>query len=249
MVNADNIPLIWKVDPPGDWATPLQTMSYTQLKGIEGCARQWSLQHAKYPNIWGKNNYPDKPNVGQLRGRVIHGALEALVKGFVASGVSDIRSEAATVVIRELGGLRSLINSFVEREIDQIRPNPRVENQIRYYQSELDRSRLEMLDDLKRLLRRIPGDKLESDGVPDHNDQIYTGRGPLPLGVRSEVELRPTGMDWIGFADLMYLDEEQCEIWDFKSGERNEEYSDQLQTYAILWYLDTERNPSERLAD
>jgi len=249
MVELDVIPPVWKVKPPENWPTQLQRMSYTQLIGIEGCTRKWSLQHAQYPDIWDSQNYPDKPNIGLLRGRVIHEALEILVKAFVSGNVSTIPSEAATSVIRRLGGFRHLVQTCLERELANIADNPRISGVILSLKARLEQDRGNMLEDLKRLIRRIPSDRLGTSATWEPVESEDKGRVPLRYGIHSEVALSPPGMDWIGYADLMYLDENSCEIRDFKTGGRNDGYSEQLQVYAVLWCLDSELNPEGRHPD
>ena len=244
-----NIPSIWKAQVPDSWPEPLTKMSFTQLKEIEGCSRKWSLQNAQYPTIQDMPRYPRKPSINLLRGRIVHGALEHLVNKLSEAGDFNPDSEQAITAILELGGFRSLINSEATKQIDLLLNNPRFTDKIDLVKSELSRNLIDMVNDMKDLVSRLPND--QPNGVVNKGQTGYAGanHGDLPFGVHSEVRLQPTTLNWTGVADLIYFSPDTCEIWDFKTGERNDTYAEQLRTYAMLWYFDDSLNPEGRTVD
>jgi hypothetical protein len=79
-------------------------------------------------------------------------------------------------------------------------------------------------------------------------DQGEPRRQPLGYGRHSEVWLAPESIPVVGRADLIRLDEQECEIVDYKTGEPDASHSEQLLEYSLLWARDRVVNPSGRLA-
>jgi hypothetical protein len=63
-----------------------------------------------------------------------------------------------------------------------------------------------------------------------------------------EVDLRYREINWMGVADLVNISGEGCEIVDFKTGARENQYEFQLHIYGLLWARDKDRNPDGRPA-
>jgi hypothetical protein len=77
---------------------------------------------------------------------------------------------------------------------------------------------------------------------------VDASTGPLARrGTFAEVDLRPDNLPWYGRADLLILDDDRCEIVDFKSGRRSDGHLFQIRVYARLWARDRRVNPGGRL--
>ena len=59
--------------PPAMW-------SYSSLKEVESCPRRYVLSRADYPDLWDNHGYPRLPNPAAIKGDVVHGSLEIIVK-------------------------------------------------------------------------------------------------------------------------------------------------------------------------
>lgn len=68
-------------------------------------------------------------------------------------------------------------------------------------------------------------------------------------GIYPEVEVRAKSIGWKGKVDLLVLSDDACEIIDFKTGADDETHKFQVRAYAVMWRLDNELNPSERIVD
>ena len=74
-------------------------------------------------------------------------------------------------------------------------------------------------------------------------------RNPLPPGIYAEQWVQASSIGWGGYIDLLFLSNDRCEISDIKTGKAKESHADQVRLYALLWWLDIELNPDNRIAD
>ena len=63
------------------------------------------------------------------------------------------------------------------------------------------------------------------------------------MGFHPEVELRAPDLRLAGRADLVAVEEDACDITDYKTGAPDRHHSDQLRLYALLWNRDADLNP------
>jgi len=66
----------------------------------------------------------------------------------------------------------------------------------------------------------------------------------LRPGLYAELTLRAKRIHWKGKPDLLGVEDERCEIVEFKTGERRDEHAFQALVYAALWWQDRELNPN-----
>ncbi len=107
----------------------------------------------------------------------------------------------------------------------------------------------ELRSSVQRFLTHINLEASTGSSVKRETLLKHESRRPLSNGSHAEVDLRSTEMRWRGIVDLLTVSEPYCEIRDFKTGAPKKEYELQLLTYALLWALDREANPSGRLAN
>ncbi|HKX46488.1 MAG TPA: PD-(D/E)XK nuclease family protein [Planctomycetota bacterium] len=218
---------------------------------IEECPRRWALSAAEYPELWSGRGYPPKLQVAALAGSVVHLALEIITKQLTRAGVPSMGDPSAPQVLRELGGYTRVVEECVERLIRRYVNNPRAGALMEHAQRTLRgqvpalRARVQSMLSRLRLPKGAPvpttPSSPKSSGPPP--------RLPLSNGTYPEVEVRAKGIGWKGKLDLLVLDDNACEITDFKTGAANETHKFQVRAYAVMWRLDDELNPSERLVD
>ena len=69
-------------------------------------------------------------------------------------------------------------------------------------------------------------------------------RGALAPGFYPEVELRAPELRLAGRVDLLHVDQDGCDITDYKTGSPDPHHADQLRLYALLWNRDLDTNPA-----
>ncbi len=241
----------WRVVTPATWPSPPAEMSVSMHTEIDECPRRWALNAAEYPELWSGRGYPPKLQVAALAGSVVHLALEIITKQLTRAGVPSLSDPSAPQVLRELGGYTRVVEECVERILKRYVDNPRagalMEHAQRTLRGQVPALRARVQSMLSRL--RLP---MGAPAVPVPSMPKSSGpppRLPLANGTYPEVEVRAKSIGWKGKVDLLVLDEDACEITDFKTGAADEAHKFQVRAYAVMWRLDDELNPSERLVD
>lgn len=240
-----------RVMTPARWPAPPTEMSVSTHLEIEECPRRWALSAAEYPELWGGRGYPPKLQVAALTGSVVHLALEIITKRLLRAGVPSLSDPSAPEVLRALGGYTRVVEECVDRILERYADNPRasalMEHAQRTLRGQVPTLRVRVQSMLSRL--RLP----KGAAVPPASWQSKASgpsrRFPLANGAYPEVEVRARSIGWKGKVDLLVLNDDACEITDFKTGEADEAHKFQVRAYAVMWRLDNELNPSERPAD
>lgn len=233
---------VWGCREPSQWPTPPDEMTYSTLNAIEICPRRWALQVANYPELWGANGYPPKIAIKGLSGTIVHSVVETLTRELVRAGCGSVTDASAIDVMRLLGGYTGLITRSIETTLDRCKKNPRALK----FQEQLERSLHEKVPEIRRQIQGLLAHvHLQTKSVPRRvgPGQARGQGGPLRPGIYAELTLRAKSIHWKGRADLLGLDDQGCEIVDFKTGERRDEHPLQVLIYALLWWLDGELNP------
>jgi len=161
------------------------------------------------------------------------------------NGVSNSmpHSERVVAALQSLGGYSAVISAAVETEVSKLRANPRSRDRAASLESELLRKQGEMRLDIQIRLSRVP-DLSGAPRVPIESGHV-SRISALGLGTHPEVRLEALPLRLTGIADLVIVEEEACEIRDYKTGQPNKGHEDQLRFYALLWAKDSDRNPRE----
>lgn len=242
----------WRVLTPETWPAPPTEMSVSTHAEIDECPRRWALSAAEYPELWSGRGYPPKLQVAALAGSVVHLALEIITKRLTRAGVPSLSDPSAPQVLRELGGYTRVVEDCVERILKRYVDNPRARALMDHAQRTLRgqvptlRARVQSMLSRLRLPRGgakapLAASTPKSSGAPP--------RLPLANGTYPEVEVRAKSIGWKGKIDLLVLDDDACEVTDFKTGAADEAHKFQVRAYAVMWRLDDELNPSARLVD
>ena len=109
----------------GEWPGPPARWHYSALKDVEACPRRWALSNATYPGLWGGRGYPRRPSPAALTGRVIHRSAEAILRSLTDAGCKGLEDPTSAVVFRGLGGISGVVDSQLEAELHDLRPNRR----------------------------------------------------------------------------------------------------------------------------
>ena len=227
----------------GFWPKPPRTWSFSSLSEAESCARRYSLRRATYPGIWERSGYPEPPPWSTVEGNVVHGCLEQIVNEINGVSNSMPHSERVVAALQSLGGYSAVISAAVETEVSKLQANPRSRDRAANLESELLRKQGEMRLDIQIRLSRVP-DLSGAPRVPIESGHV-SRTSALGLGTHPEVQLEALPLRLTGIADLVIVEEEACEIRDYKTGQPNEGHEDQLRFYALLWAKDSDKNPRE----
>ncbi|MGB3749190.1 MAG: PD-(D/E)XK nuclease family protein [Rhodanobacter sp.] len=241
----------WRVVIPATWPAPPAEMSVSTHAEIDECPRRWALNTAEYPELWSGRGYPPKLQIAALAGSVVHLALEIITKQLTQAGVPSLSDPSAPQVLRKLGGYTRVVEECVERILKRYVGNPRAGTLMEHAQRTLRgqvptlRARVQSMLSRLRLPKGTPA--VPAPSTPKSSEP--SPRLPLANGTYPEVEVRAKSIGWKGKVDLLVLDDDACELTDFKTGAANEAHKFQVRAYAVMWRLDDELNPSKRQVD
>ncbi len=148
------------------------------------------------------------------------------------------------MVLRKLGGYSSVIETEIEREVEQLEANPRIAPRISTVQAALGsrvpeiRQRVQVFISKAHLVRHTVDASQGTTPEP-------SARVPLTDGSHPEVWLEVSQLRFGGRADLITIEGGSCAIIDYKTGAPNDHHKEQLRTYALLWSRDIDRNPGD----
>jgi len=222
----------------GRWPSPPTTWSYSSLRDVEQCPRRWMLSRATYPELWSGWGYPSRPPVAALVGDIVHGVLELLVRRIRDAGCSSLADPAVVGLLKELGGYTRLVEDGIEHRLGELADNPRMADRIDSLRTALRARTPDMRQRVQALVARTP---LLLSRTTDGGDA-----GPsssLTPGAHPEVELRAPALRLAGRVDLLVVDDEGCEITDYKTGAPDDHHVEQLRLYSLIWSRDDEHNP------
>ncbi|WJR32507.1 PD-(D/E)XK nuclease family protein [Mycobacteroides immunogenum] len=230
-------------DTPRRW-------SFSSLKEIEACPMRYMLSRAAYPGLGVENGYPRLPSVPALIGDIVHGALEAIVKALVEAGCHSLEAPAAFDVLKNLGGITTVVDGTIKEKLELLADNPRLNaEQRRRLARDLDDGVAGARVRVQEYLSRAQfGPQLAGVPAPARSSaaQEYrtTGRQRARLGANTETTVVSEDLRLMGAIDLLVVHTDHAAILDYKTGAEDPSHADQLRMYALLWDLDREVNPS-----
>lgn len=225
--------------PPAQW-------SYSALVQVEACPLRYCLERAIYPDLDGRKGYPSLPSVPAMLGNIVHGALEVVVKAMADAGVDSPHAEAATRVIRDLGGFTAVIEAELARQMAPLANNARVsKDRQRRIALDLEAKISDVRAQVQTYLSRtrfVPC-TARVRGALDGSQPSEPERYELREGSHAEVELVAEELRFRGRVDLLTISGDQVAIVDYKTGSEADVHADQLRLYALLWSVDRAKNP------
>jgi hypothetical protein len=233
----------WSTLPPSEWADAPQFLSVSTAKEVETCPRRWSLSSAAYPDLWSGYGYPPRPTPRSLEGVAVHAVLEFTIKELVKAGCTTVASARTTEVLRSLGGFTRIVEQSIKRIVADLAKNPRASFLLESIERTLRGQLSAIRSSAQTLLARIqlPPAPVSASWKPRPAGRVRLGNGSY-----AEIELRAPTIGWKGKVDVLLVSDSECEVVDFKTGGTDPSYEDQVRTYALLWWLDEELNPSKR---
>lgn len=237
----------------GWWPTTPSRWSYSSLKAVETCPSQWMLSRADYPDIWDRHGYPALPMGSAVFGNVVHGVVERLARELGAAGLRSLGTSDVVSVLRSLGGWRVIVLDSIESELARLDGNPRVgAERVDRLRNELIRRAPEAADQAKAFLGRGTFSSVSAARTSEAGStSVVSGsvsRGPARSGAHPEFEVTAEALRLTGRIDLLSVNDADIGITDFKTGTEDGAHGDQVRLYALLWYLDAQVNPDQRLA-
>lgn len=219
--------------------------SYSSLKEVETCPRRYALSRADYPDLWEQHGYPRLPIPAAIRGEVVHGALEIILKALLKAGCVSTRSADAVAVFRKLGGYTKVAEEVLATRLARYEGNPRFRDDLREH---LSRALIDWVPEAREQIQTylsrmalLPRDSPSTAGsvTPIDPRERYSAR----MGDHPEKELIAESLRLKGRIDLLSVDADGAKITDFKTGVENPAHHDQLRLYALLWDADNVANP------
>ena len=175
-----------------------------------------------------------------LVGDIVHGVLEILVAQFDAAGCASLEDPHVVAVLKHLGGYSRLVEEGIDSHLSLLSSNPRMSDHVDRLRTVLRAKIPDMRQRIQALIARKPellGPRFEDAGAS------VAGPGGLVPGVHPEVELRAPSLTLAGRIDLLIVDDEGCDLTDYKTGAVDEHHADQLHFYSLIWSRDEEHNP------
>ncbi|MEI2825786.1 MAG: PD-(D/E)XK nuclease family protein [Dermatophilaceae bacterium] len=221
----------------------MASFSTVAMASFSSVVDSYALSRADYPDLWENHGYPRLPIPAAIRGDVVHGALEIIVKALVKAGCSSTRSAEAVAVLRELGGYTKVAEDVLAMQLARFDGNPRLASDRRDHLTRqitdwVPQAREQIQTYLNRMELRPSA--ATGAGAPPSDPAV---RYPARAGDHPEKELVSESIRLKGRIDLLSLDADGAQITDFKTGAEDPAHQDQLQLYALLWHEDTLVNP------
>lgn len=232
---------IWFVELPEKFGTPPKRMSASTLNEIESCPRRYALRRAAYPNIWNGFGYPPKPTLKGLEGIIVHRSIEQIVKALKQANCPSTSDELFVKTMRSLNGYSGILEKKFEGISNELIANPRLNHKASQITDKLKNSLPLLREQLQSQISKLTfNNEAKATNFSGFNNTTRS----LSNGIHSEVELNAQELEWYGKVDYLYLSADECEIADFKTGERKPEHIFQIKIYNMLWILDKIQNPN-----
>ena len=226
-----HVPTIW-TDPPATW-------SPSSLHAIEACPRRWQLAASR----WGEHDrFPERIHPAAVEGRIVHEALERLVKALGARGRPAIGSPSFRDAVEESGFFEFFASELERWDAAVDRPF-----------TSSRRSRITPMELANRAVRALRATYLQGDGVTPEVDaaarptssQSNSTDGSTLLealrarGVLTEITVRHPRLPFVGVIDQVVRDVDGVRVVDFKTGSEKPGHVDQVHAYAVAWWRST----------
>jgi hypothetical protein len=238
---------LYRLTSPTAWAEPPSRYSFSSLKKMGQCLRQWQLARSTYGDL---TSYPERPNEAAEIGSIVHEILSRLfhataLAGYPPLGSPSFRSAVDGVDI--LGVAREQLDAFAKR----VTANPRAQGSRPratprdIYNKVAAAFRGEYATVVAHELAPIPAPAVDEMKGADRSGTPEQRRALLDrVGVLSEEHVEHPTLPLHGFIDLLVRRDGGTTVLDFKTGASRPEYRDQVLVYALMWWRSTGDLPS-----
>jgi len=230
---------------PSKWPEVPEWWSYSLLREVEACPRQWALWNAIYPRIWTAHGYPKRPYIASLQGRVIHASVNEIIRFLRRCNCQSSTDPQIPSLLKEIGGYSSVIRRNILREREYFENNPRSVDYTEHVFNTLKNRVHEIREQVQTLITRVAflgGNTMPWTGAE------HTGLGTTALGIDSysEVFIQYPEKRLRGITDLIVASASNCELIDLKTGLSHDWHVEQLWFYNLLWNYDRKVNPFKK---
>jgi CRISPR/Cas system-associated exonuclease Cas4 (RecB family) len=232
---------IYRREGPTAWAGPPAAFSFSNLKRMGICLRQWQLGRSAYGE---HNKYPERPSEAAEVGKIVHDLLSRLFHALALAGYPALGSEDFRQVLHGVdvaGKARSMLETFAQEAANspralgfRLQATPRdVFNQVaQAFREEYTR----VLAEAARLMPIPRADSTPPNAGATPADRLHR---LVTVGVLSEEEVRHPRLPLLGIIDLLVRRDGRTTVLDFKTGASRPEHREQIQLYALMWWRST----------
>ena len=233
------------INVPGSWPKPPTRWSFSALEEVELCPRRYALKRASYPGLWDRPGYPERVSeagiVGVGRARRCPGR----------SCWPSIKPDAPPLPRRRrfksfasLGGYSEIATTGTRRAPQRNwRPIRACRHSVDRLRQRLENRCAEMRQAIQALVCTKPRSSRPTPDVARARSADHPISSHLAVGTHPEATLVAQADRFTGRIDLLAVHADHVDIIDFKTGERSQRHTRQLQLYGLLWVLDEEANP------
>ncbi|MCC6553791.1 MAG: PD-(D/E)XK nuclease family protein [Polyangiaceae bacterium] len=234
---------LYRLTGPTAWAEPPERFSYSSLKRMGACLRQWQLATSSYGDL---ARYPERMSEPAEVGIIAHDLLSRLFRAMALAGHPPIGSEpfrAAVARVDLLGAARAMLADVERRAVASPRaPGFRLQATARDVYNKVSQAFRSEYASVAAQAAALPA-------LPSPAPDPAAAAEPAPTadrlellvrqGVLSEEEVRHPGLPLRGFIDLLVRRQGRTTVLDFKTGAAHDEHRDQLLLYALMWWRST----------
>lgn len=226
---------------PTDWADPPTTWSPSSLHAVEACPRRWQFTASR----WGEHDrFPERIHPAAVEGRIVHEALERLVKELGSRGRPPIGSPSFREAVEESGFFEFFTSELERWDAAVAIARPLAPSR------RLRVTPMELANRAVRALRAtyLPGDgiALEIDPTARRSGSRSSSTDGATLlealrasGVLTEITVRHPALPFVGVIDQVVRHDDGIRIVDFKTGSEKPGHVDQVHAYAVAWWRST----------
>ncbi len=221
---------------PGNFTGEHRIWSASTLNEIEECPKRFALRRASFPEIWSRAGFPNRISAAQVKGIVVHEVVSMIMNSVQNS--SELAEKSVMSFLKERGGYLELLKIILDKELLSANSNPRADLMVeaikREILADLSELRGQVQYFVKESINKLPtaSSRVENEEIieiPSATFQI--------LPINSEYKIVDSEFPIEGYLDLLLTNEEIDHIIDYKTSKTiHDEYWDQLNLYAWLWY-------------
>ncbi|MFO0608857.1 MAG: PD-(D/E)XK nuclease family protein [Polyangiales bacterium] len=221
----------YRLTAPSRWETAVESLSFSSLRAIERCPRQWQLRRSSWP---GFERLPTRPHAAAIEGQIVHEVLDLLFRELCFAGAPPTTSPAFRAVVARVD-----VPGEIQRRIDAT--HALLAEHPRRLALRLPLDARSLYNRAAALFQREYAAVARADAAPPP-----PARGPSPRvdllgalrarGALTEVPVAHPRLPVRGVIDLVRRDDAGAHVVDFKTGEVRDEHEEQLALYALLWW-------------
>lgn len=217
-------------------AHPPERWSFTRLQTLEACPRRYWLRHAKYDFMKPESGYPRWHSTASILGTTAHRSVELVLNALQASP-----STPPVEVLRQLGGLRDLVQRVADDTLGDLASNPRMAPRLESLRHAVQRRLDATVTLVQQALRRLATDQ-RAGPKPDSDAAAVPASRWLRRGSYTEIGVQHSRLPIAGVIDHLQIGDGTVRITDFKTGRASPEHLDQLLIYGVIWRGDARNN-------